>query len=78
MWPVSSSDADKKLSVLIVGAERALEEECRSALSRVPDRQATLFFAETYHDAVDVARRRQPNLILIDIDRGVDEIAGLA
>lgn len=77
MWPDAASDADKKLRVLIVGAERALEEELRSALSHVPDRQSVLHYVETYREAADVARRRQPNLIVIDIDRGVEEIAAL-
>ena len=71
-------DADKSLRVLIVGGDPALEEEFRSALSRVPDRQGTLYYVDTYRDAVDVARRRQPNLILVEIDRSAGEIAALA
>ena len=78
MWPDQSSDADKKLRVLIVGAERALEEEFRSALARVPDRQSVLHYVDTYREAVDLARRRQPHLIVIDIDRDVQEIAALS
>jgi pilus assembly protein CpaE len=71
-------DADKTLRVLIVGGDAALEEEFGSALSRVPGRQATITYVETYREAVDVARRRLPNLILIDIDRGAGDIAALA
>jgi pilus assembly protein CpaE len=78
MWSESASDADKSLRVLIVGTDRALEEEFRSALSRVPDRRGTVYFVETYREAVDVARRRQPTLILIDIDRDAGEIATLS
>jgi len=69
---------DKTLRVLIVAGDPALEEEFRSALSRVPGRQATTYTAETYRDAVDVARRRHPHLVLIDIDRSADEIVALA
>ena len=78
MFAQQSSDADKSLRVLIVGADPTLEEEFRSALSRVPDRQGTIYYVDTYRDAVDVARRRQPNLIVIEIDRGASEIAVLA
>ena len=70
--------ADKSLRVLIVGGDPSLEEEFRSALSGVSDRQGVLYFADTYHDAVEMARRRQPNLILIEIDRDVGEVAGLS
>src|SRR5712691_5880083 len=73
-----SDAADKGLRVLIVGGDRALEEEFRSALAGVPDRQGVLYFADTYHEAVEMARRRQPNLILIEIDRNVGEVAGLS
>jgi len=71
-------DADKTLQVLIVGADAALEEEFRSALARVPDRKAGIQYADTYRDAVESARRRQPHLVIIDIDRDPSEIAALS
>ena len=70
--------ADKSLRVLIVGPDQTLEEEFRSALSRAPDRQGTLYYADTYRDAVEIARRRQPSLIVIEIDRSAGEIAALS
>lgn len=78
MAPRPQDAAEQGLRVLIVGGDRSLEEEFRSALAGVPDRQGVLYFAETYHEAVEMARRRQPNLILIEIDRDVDEVAGLS
>jgi pilus assembly protein CpaE len=69
---------DKSLRVLIVGGDRSLEEEFRSALAGTPDRQGVLYFADSYREAVEMARRRQPNLIVIEIDRDVDEVAGLS
>jgi len=78
MFTQQPRDADKSLRVLIVGGDPALEEEFRSALSRVPDRQGTLYYVDTYREAVEVARRRQPNLTLIEIDRSASEIAALA
>jgi pilus assembly protein CpaE len=78
MGPGAAVDTDKTLRVLIVSAERALEEELQDALNRVPGRQGTLSSVETYREAVDVARRRQPQLILVDIDRAAGDIAALA
>ena len=77
MW-LDPRDGDKTLQVLIVGADAALEEEFRSALGRIPDRKGTIHYADTYRDAVDAARRRQPHLIVIDIDRDPGEIAVLS
>src|SRR5215510_8996926 len=73
-----TTDTDKSLRVLIVGGERSLEDEFRNALSRIPDRQGTIYFAETYREAVDLAARRLPTFILIEIDRAVGEIATLS
>ena len=69
---------DKSLRVLIVGADPTLEEEFRSALARIPDRQSSVYYADSYRAAADIATRRQPNFVVIEIDRNVDEIAGLA
>lgn len=78
MSPAPNAAADKNLRVLLVGDDRTLEEEFRIALSGVPDRHGVLHFAETYHEAADLARRRQPNLIVIEIDRDANEVASLA
>jgi pilus assembly protein CpaE len=53
------------------------EEELQRAL-RVPDRQGVSNFAETYREAIDIAKRRQPTFILIEIDRDVGEVAALS
>ena len=72
-------DTDKSLRVLIVGGDRSLEEEFRSALSRVPDRQGVIHFADTYREAVDVATTSPAeSFILIEIDREVGEVAALS
>jgi pilus assembly protein CpaE len=78
MWPDPTTDSDKSLRVLIVGSDPALEEEFRSALSRIPDRKGTVYSVDTYRDALETARRRQPNLILIEIDRATSEITTLS
>ena len=78
MAPGQPEAADKSLRVLIVGGDRSLDDEFRSALAGVPDRQGVSYFADTYREAIEMARRRQPNLILIEIDRDVDEVAGLS
>jgi len=78
MWPDSTTDSDKNLRVLIIGTDPVLEEEFRSALSRIPDRKGSVYSVDTYRDALDAARRRQPNLILIEIDRATSEITTLS
>src|ERR1044071_336164 len=78
MGPGQSVDADKSLRVLIVGSDRTLEDEFRGALSRIADRQGVLFYADSYREAMDVASRRQPSLIVIDLDRDVGEVIALA
>jgi pilus assembly protein CpaE len=77
MW-LDPRDRDKALQVLIVGGDAALEEEFRSALARIPDRKGTILYADTYREAIEAARRRQPQLIIIDIDREPSEIAVLS
>ena len=78
MWPDPATDNDKNLRVLIVGTDPVLEEEFRSALSRIPDRKGSVYAVETYREALEAARRRQPNLILIEIDRATSEITTLS
>ena len=71
-------DADKSLRVLIVASDRTLDDEFRNALAGIPDRQGVVYAADTYREAVDLARRRQPNLVVIEIDRETQEIAALS
>jgi pilus assembly protein CpaE len=78
MWPDPAADGDKNLRVLIVATDPVLEEEFRSALSRIPDRKGSVYSVDTYRDALEAARRRQPNLILIDVDRATSEITTLS
>src|SRR5262245_66244845 len=78
MWPDPTTDSDKSLRVLIIGSDPVLEEEFRSALSRIPDRKGTVYSVDTHRDALEAARRRQPNLIVIEIDRPTSETATLS
>jgi len=73
-----SPAGDKSLRVLIVGGDASLEEEFRSALARLPDRQGSVYWADSYRAATDMATRRQPNFVLIEIDRDVNEVGALA
>ena len=78
MRPDPTADNDKSLRVLIVGSDPVLEDEFRSALSRIPDRKGAVHSVDTYRDALETARRRQPNLIVIEIDRATSEITTLS
>ena len=69
---------DNNLRVLIVGGDRALEDEFRAAFLGVPDTRGVVYFADTYRQALEATRGRQPNLILIDIDREAGEVAALS
>src|SRR5262249_60913572 len=70
--------ADKTLHALLVGRDRSLEDEFRAALSGVADVHGVVYFADTYRQALDIARGRQPNFVVIDIDRDAGEIAALS
>jgi len=69
---------ERTLRVLIVGSDPSLEDEFRTALSGIADTPGVLHFAETYRQALEIARARQPRLILIDVDREVDEVVGVS
>lgn len=70
--------AGKSLRVLIVGTDPSLEGEFRSAVAGTKDSYDTVHFADTHRGAVEVARRRQPDLVVIEIDREISEVAGLS
>jgi len=76
--PGPADAADKTLHALLVGRDRSLEDEFRAALSGVPDVHGVVYVAETYRQALDIARGRQPNFVVIDIDRDAGEIAALS
>src|SRR5262249_37613752 len=67
----------KTLHALLVGRDRSLEDEFRAALAGVADVHGVVYVADTYRQALDTARGRQPNFIVIDVDRDVGEIAAL-
>jgi pilus assembly protein CpaE len=69
---------DRNLRILLVGADPALEEEFRTALAGVPDTHGVVHFTDTYRHALEIARGRQPNLVVIDIDRDIADIAALS
>ena len=77
MMPAQET-GDSNLRVLIVGGDRTLEDEFRAAFLGVPDTHGVVYFADTYRQALEATRGRQPNLIVIDVDRDAGEIAGLS
>lgn len=66
------------LRVLIVGSDPSLEDEFRVALSGIADTHGVLHFAETYRQALEIGRARQPRLIVIEVDRDVADIASVS
>lgn len=76
---MAQADAnDRNLRVLIVGADRTLEDEFRNAFLGLQDSRGVIYFAETYAQALEQARGRQPTFVLVDVDRETSEVAGLA
>src|SRR5262245_26127543 len=78
MSPGQHDDVDKSLRVLIVGADAALEDEFRGALDGVPGRRGVVYFARSHREAVEIGGRRQPNLVLIEIEGDIAAVAGLS
>jgi len=68
----------KNLQVLIVGSDPSLEDELRGALSSLADTRGVLYFADTPRQALEIARGRQPNFIVIEIDRDASEVVALS
>jgi pilus assembly protein CpaE len=69
---------ERTLRVLIVGRDPSLEDELRTALASVPETHAVLYFAETARQALETARGRQPNFILVEIDRDIGDVSALS
>jgi pilus assembly protein CpaE len=66
---------DSSLRVVIVSEDPSLEEEFRNALSHVPGIRGVLYYAASHRQALELARGRQPNLVLVEIDRDVQQLA---
>ena len=77
MSPVRPDVTEKSLRVLVVGSDRVLEEEVRSALAGVPGRQGVVTYAEDDRAAMDAARRRQHSFVVVEIDSDVSDILPL-
>jgi pilus assembly protein CpaE len=65
------SRSEKALRVLIVTAAGDLEDELRQALAGIPDRRSVIFTAQTYRQAIDIAAARQPDFVVVDVDRDI-------
>jgi len=69
---------ERTLRVLIVGSDPTLEDEFRGALDGIADTHGVLHYADTYRQALEIGRARQPSLVLIDVDREVAEVVGVS
>ncbi len=74
----SSSTHGQGLPVLVVASDSALEEEFGAALAGVRDVRGIVHYAATYRQALEVARAREPRLVLLEIDRDVAAVAELS
>jgi pilus assembly protein CpaE len=69
---------DRTLRVLIVGADPTLEAEFRSATANVPDTHFVVQYVDSHRQALEAARGRQPNFVLVGLDGDVAEVAALS
>ena len=69
---------DRTFRVLIVGGDPTLEAEFRSATANVPDMHFVLQYVDSHRGALEAARGRQPNFVLIGLDGDTDEVAALS
>ncbi|MGC4085259.1 MAG: AAA family ATPase [Vicinamibacterales bacterium] len=65
-------------SVLIVASDALVHEEFTTAFAGVRDVRAVMHRADSYRQALEIARAREPRLVVIEIDRDVASVAELA
>jgi pilus assembly protein CpaE len=68
---IEPNRSEKALRVLIVTAAGDLADELRQALAGIPDRRSLIFTAQTYRQAIDMAAARQPDFVVVDVDRDI-------
>lgn len=77
MPAAATNTPDQNLRVLIAAGDPSLADEFRDAFARIPDRKCAVFTGDSEREAVEAARRRQPHLTLVNVDRDAGETAGL-
>lgn len=76
--PLAGGAFAQSFPILVVATDPALEEELGTALAGVRDRRVVVHRADTYRQAIEVARAREPRLVLLEIDRAVAEVSDFA
>jgi len=71
------ADADR-LRLLVISADPTLVDECRSAVNALAERRAILYAAQSLREGLDIARDRQPEFVIVEIDQNVRELAAFA
>jgi pilus assembly protein CpaE len=76
MTPLTAAPRGTPIDILhaLVVGDPALEDECRAALSRLPDRRVVVYAASTFADALDIARDRQPDFAIVDASHDIREL----
>lgn len=72
---MSPSTVSSSVHVLVVGSDPTLEEEFLLAFSEVRDVRGVVHSASTYRQALEAVRVREPQIVLVEIDRDTREIA---
>jgi pilus assembly protein CpaE len=56
------------VSLLLVGGDPVLREELQSALEQIPQHEPVLFVARDWRAALEMARGRPPEVVLVELD----------
>jgi len=78
MSAVRAVPQDRNLHILVVGSDPAFGDEFKSAFASVPDRRGVVHAAATYGQALDVARTRQPDFVVVAVDRDLHSLTSFS
>jgi pilus assembly protein CpaE len=77
--PVQSRDGQgESLQVLVAAGNPSLLSECRQALTGVPDRRVVLYSALSHQEALDIARDRQPQVVIAEVETDQRKLGALS
>jgi pilus assembly protein CpaE len=69
---------DDRLRLLVVSADPTLAEECRDAVNALADRRTILHAAGSLREGLEIARDRQPHVVIVEMHHDVPELTAFA
>ncbi len=65
---------ERTFHILLVGEDRALESEVDAALATLPGVRAVTVYAKTLREGVAIARTRQPDIVIFQMDDNIEKV----